>query len=116
MEGKKYEEENDERDVEEFKEVMNTLRETLPALIKEIVEALYSSQNAEEFGKQVANFYKSMVEAGMSEDQAFQLTQEYMRSRDVSTLINKVMGEGKYFSHRKEKNVEIEEEDVKREE
>ena len=84
---------DDEKDVEEFKEVMNTLRETIPALIREIVEALYSTQNAEEFAGQVANFYKKMIDAGMDKEQAFQLTQEFMRTRDITSLVNRIISE-----------------------
>ncbi len=93
-EKKKEYEENDEDDVKELKEVMETLRDTVPAIIKGIVDALYSSQTAEDFGKQVANFYKSMIEAGMSKEQAFELTKEFMESRDIVGVIKKIFSEG----------------------
>ncbi len=84
----------DEDDVKELKEVMETLRDTVPAIIRGIVDALYSSQNAGEFGKQVANFYKSMIEAGMDKHEAFELTKEFMESRDVAGIVKKMLSEG----------------------
>ncbi len=83
-----------DEDIEEFKEVMNTIKETVPQLIKSIVDTVYSSQSAEEFGKQVANFYRNLVEAGMDKDQAYQLTKEFMESRDIGGLIKKVLSRG----------------------
>ncbi len=86
-------EKEDENDVEEMKEVMNTLKNTVPDIIKGIVDALYSGQNADEFGKQVAGFYKSMIDAGMDKKEAFELTKEFMESRDVTGVIKNVMAD-----------------------
>ena len=99
---------DDEKDIEELKEIMNTLRDTIPAMIRGIVDALYSGQSAEDFGKQVANFYKSLVDAGMSNDQAFTLTQEFMESRDVVGILKKILSEGNWGKWKNE-NVNPEE-------
>ncbi len=87
---------DDEKDVEELKEMMNTLKDTVPAIIKGIVDALYSGQNAEEFGKQVANFYKSMVDAGMDKKDAYELTKEFMESRDITGVVKKIISQGNW--------------------
>ncbi len=108
MSEERKEVDDDEKDIEEFKEVMNTLKETVPALIREIVEALYSGQSAEEFGKQVANFYKSLVDAGMNNEQAFTLTQKFMESRDVVGILKKILSEGNWGKGKNE-NVNPEE-------
>ncbi len=97
----------DEDDIEEFKEVMRTINETVPRLIKSIVEAIYSTQSAEEFGKQVANFYKAMIDAGMDKEQAYQLTKEFMESRDIAGIIKKILSRGNWSDWKKEgKNVD----------
>ncbi len=96
---------DDEKDIEEFKELMNTLKDTVPALIKGIVDAIYSEQSAEDFGKQVANFYKSLIDAGMSNEQAFTLTQKFMESRDIVGILKKVLSEGNWGKWKNE-NVE----------
>ncbi len=86
----------EDEDVREFKEVMNTLKETVPEIIKGIVDAIYSGTNAEEFGKQVANFYKSMVDVGMDKGDAYELTRKFMESRDISGIIKKILSEGNW--------------------
>ena len=83
-------------DSKELKEVMNTLRDTVPAIIKGIVDALYSGNNAEELGKQVANFYKSMIDAGMDKKEAYELTKEFMESRDITGIVKKIFSEGQW--------------------
>jgi hypothetical protein len=88
--------EDDREDVEELKEVMNILKNTVPDMIKGIVDALYSGNNAEEFGKQVANFYKSMIDAGMDKKEAFELTKEFMESRDVVGVLKDVLSKGNF--------------------
>ncbi len=103
MSEERKEVDDDEKDIEEFKEVMSTLRDFIPAMIREIVEALYSGQSAEEFGKQVANFYKSLVDAGMSNEQAFTLTQKFMESRDVVGILKKILSEGNWGKWKNEK-------------
>ena len=85
-----------ENDIKEFKEVMNTLKETVPEIIKGIVDAIYSGTSAEEFGKQVANFYKSMVDVGMDKEEAYELTKKFMESRDISGVIKKILSEGNW--------------------
>ncbi len=108
MSEERKEVDDDEKDIEEFKEVMSTLRDFIPAMIREIVEALYSGQSAEEFGKQVANFYKSLVDAGMNNEQAFTLTQKFMESRDVVGILKKILSEGNWGKWKNE-NVNPEE-------
>ncbi len=107
---------DDEKDLEEFKEVMNTLRDTVPAIIRGIVEAVYSAQDAEDFGKQVAGFYKAMIDAGMSNEQAFQLTKEFMESRDVTGIIKKILSEGRWkeWSRYSEEDVKEMKEELKK--
>ncbi|HIP89672.1 MAG TPA: hypothetical protein EYH24_07145 [Thermococcus paralvinellae] len=91
----------DEDDVQELKEVMDVLSESLPRImdsifgpIKELINEAYDPDKAEKFGKNVANFYKELVAAGMDPDKAFELTKEYMESMNiVKTLIDAFMKE-----------------------
>ncbi len=119
MDEKKEVELERESDAQEVKEILEAVRDTVPELIKGIVDALYSGQSAEEFGKQVANFYKSLVDAGMSKDQAFILTQQFMESRDVVGILKKVLSEGnwgKWKNENIEKEIEEHKEELKKEE
>ncbi len=102
---------DDEKDIQEFREVMTTLRDFIPEMIRKIVDVLYSSQSAEDFAKQVANFYKSLVDAGMSSEQAFQLTMRFMDSRDIVGVMKEILSEGnwKQWTHGEKRKEEMEE-------
>ncbi len=104
---------DDEKDIQEFREVMTTLRDFIPEMIRKIVDVLYSSQSAEDFAKQVANFYKSMIEAGMSNEQAFELTKEFMESRDIVGVLKKILSERnwKQWTQGEKREEEMEEEE-----
>jgi len=104
---------DDEKDIQEFREVMTTLRDFIPEMIRKIVDVLYSSQSAEDFAKQVANFYKSMIEAGMSSEQAFQLTMRFMDSRDIVGVMKDILSEGnwKQWTQGEKREEEMEEEE-----
>jgi hypothetical protein len=65
---------------EQVKEILETVSEKIPDLLNSMGDVLYSKENAEKFGHAVATFYKQLVDAGMSNDQAFELTQRYMSS------------------------------------
>ncbi len=78
-------------DIKELKEVMETLNETVPPLISGIVEAVYNAENSKELAKNTANFYKELVEAGMDKDHAYQLTRDFMKGRDVASLVREAL-------------------------
>ncbi|AHF80097.1 hypothetical protein [Thermococcus paralvinellae] len=98
---KGYEKVEGDKDIQELKEVMSVLSESLPKImdsifgpIKELINEAYDPDKAEKFGKNVANFYKELVAAGMDPDKAFELTKEYMESMNiVKTLIAAFMKE-----------------------
>ena len=81
-----------EKDAQEIKEILEAVSDTVPKLLSEITDALFSPDKAEQFGASVAKFYKSMVDSGMNPDQAFELTQKFMDSSSPGGMIAKVMG------------------------
>ena len=80
-------------DAKEVKEILEAVSATVPKLLNEITEALFSAEKSEAFGMAVAKFYKSMVDAGMNEERAFELTQKFMDSSSPGGMISKVLGE-----------------------
>ncbi len=78
-------------ETEDLKEVMQTLNETVPSLISGIVEAIYNAEDSEKLAKSTANFYKEMIDVGMDEDKAYRLTRDFMKSRDVTSVIKGVL-------------------------
>jgi len=79
------------QDTEELKEVMTTLKETIPTLISGMIEAVYNAEDGESLARITARFYRELVTAGMDEDNAFQLTREFMKSRDVTNIAKEVL-------------------------
>ncbi len=84
---------DDMEDVEELKEVMETLNETVPDLISGIVKAIYNTEDSKNLAKSTANFYKELVDAGMEEDKAYDLTKKFMESRDVTSVVKNILSE-----------------------
>lgn len=97
-----------EPDVEELRDVLKTIREEIPGLLKDIVGPLkelmgtsMTEEQARERAKAMANFYKELINAGMKEDVAMEL----LKNQFVSPieLIKSVM-ERKTSSLNREKH------------
>ncbi len=78
-------------DVEELREVMETMKQTVPSLISGIVKAVYDAENTEKLAESTANFYKELIKAGVDKEQAFKLTREFMKGRNVSSLVQDII-------------------------
>jgi hypothetical protein len=79
-------------DAQEVKEILDVVADKVPKLLNDITEALFSAEKSEKFGMAVAKFYKSMIEAGMDEEKAFELTQKFMDSSSPGGMISKAIG------------------------
>jgi hypothetical protein len=85
---------DDDMDAEKLKEILGVVSSEIPKLVEAITKTLYSHENAENMAKSVAQFYKSMRDAGMDEDQAFAMTSEFMSNVSVGGLIAKAFTGG----------------------
>lgn len=83
--------EDDVKDIEELKKVLEVVGEKVPPLISGLLNSVLNQQNAEEYAKQVSSFYKQLKESGMSEENAMKLTREFMESRDPMSLVKKIL-------------------------
>jgi F0F1-type ATP synthase assembly protein I len=83
---------SDEGDVKELKEVMSIMATEIPKLLEAISKTMYSADNAAKLGEQTAEFYKKLKDAGMTEEQAFKLTEEFMANFSVGSMIGKIIG------------------------
>jgi hypothetical protein len=81
---------------EDFKEILNVVGEKIPALLNSLTEAIYGKEASAKFGTAVANFFKALKDSGMTDEQAFKLTEQYMSSLNLGGMIAKA------FSHRGE--------------
>jgi len=65
-------------DVEEMKEVLSALSTLVPKLIKEVIASIFSEEVGREMGKAAGAFYKSLIEAGIPEQTAIKMTENYI--------------------------------------
>lgn len=77
---------------EELRAIFEILSEQVPKLLEAVTKVLYNAQEGEKFGASVAAFYKSLRAAGMSNQEAFELTKEYMSTVSLGGLLKMVMG------------------------
>ena len=77
-------------DPEKIKEILNVVSEKVPGLLRELSRILYGEEEAKQFGTAVATFYKELKEAGMTDEQAFELTREYMSTLNLGQMMKGV--------------------------
>ncbi len=67
-------------EVEELKEIMNTLltlAKELPRIIRDILEVLYDKELARKAAESFATFYKTLREQGFSEEEAMKMAKKF---------------------------------------
>jgi len=77
-----------EEDVKEITEVFGALSRELPVLIKSILGSVFSEEAGRDMGKAAAAFYKQLKEAGMPEETAVKMTENYI---SVFTSLGDIM-------------------------
>ena len=73
--------------------------EKIPGLLKELSGVLYSTNQAKQFGVAIATFYRELKDGGMTDEQAYELTCQYMSTLNLGQMI-------KGFGHHKGKSQE----------
>ncbi|NHV98989.1 MAG: hypothetical protein HA496_04985 [Thaumarchaeota archaeon] len=98
-------------DVEELREVLKTVREEVPGLLKDIVGPLkelmgtsLTEEQAKERARAIATFYKELVAAGMKEDVAIELVKNQFIS--PAELIKNLLGQAGRIRREEEKVLE----------
>ncbi len=85
-------------DAEEVKEILQVVSEKVPALLNSLTDVLYGKQSAEKYGTAVSNFYTTLKKSGMTDEQAFRLTEQYMSSLNLGKIIGQAVG-GEHGRH-----------------
>lgn len=75
------------KDVEELEKVLTIVSEKVPTLLNQLADVLYGKDRAQQYGKAVAAFYKELRDAGMSDEKAYELTQEYMSAMSIGKMM-----------------------------
>ena len=83
-------------DPEKIKEILDVVSEKVPGLLKEFSELLYSPKSAKQYAEAAAIFYKELKAAGMSEDQAFELTSQYLSTLNLGKMMGNI---GEHHHH-----------------
>jgi hypothetical protein len=71
---------NKKMDPENIKELLGVVSTEVPAMIKSIVNTVFSEEAGRSMGKAAAAYYKELKAGGLPEDVAVKLTQEYMQT------------------------------------
>lgn len=86
-------------DPEKIKEILNVVSEKVPGLLRELSKILYGPEEAKQYGVSVATFYKELKDSGMTDEQAFELTRQYMSTLNLGQMM-------KGFGHHKHEHRE----------
>ena len=73
-------------DPEKIKEILDVVSEKIPGLLKELSGLLYSPESAKNYAGAAATFYKELTAAGMDNEQAFDLTRQYMSTLNLGNM------------------------------
>ena len=83
-------------DPEKIKEILDVVSEKIPGLLKELSSLLYSPESAKRYAAAAAIFYKELKAAGMTEEQAYELTSQYLSTLNLGKMMGKF---GKHHEH-----------------
>jgi DNA gyrase/topoisomerase IV subunit A len=78
----------EKEDAEELREVLGVVSKEVPSLIKGIIGSVFSEEAGRDMGKAAAAFYKQLKDAGMPEETAVKMTENYV---SVFTSLGDVM-------------------------
>ncbi len=85
-------EEHGMMNADEVKELLEAFSEKIPTLLNSLTDAIYGKDASAKFGAAVADFYKTLKGSGMTDEQAFKLTEQYMSSLNLGGMIAKAVG------------------------
>ena len=83
-------------DPEDLAEILDTVSEKVPKMIRGIIDSFFSPEAAQNMAKSIAEFRKTLIESGIPEEEAMAMTREYM-----ATVTNwkGIMKEGRFGQH-----------------
>jgi len=80
-------------DPEKIKEILDVVSEKVPGLLKQLSELLYGPKSAKQYAEAAAIFYKELKSAGMTDEQAFDLTRQYMSTLNLGNIMGRMAKE-----------------------
>ncbi|MEB3774043.1 MAG: hypothetical protein GSR86_03845 [Desulfurococcales archaeon] len=90
----------EDEDIRELKEVLTAVSDFITDIgdkIKDILDSMMSALDGAKIGRETAELYKSLKEAGMPEEMAIQLTREFFNKKmelapSISSIIEALKG------------------------
>jgi hypothetical protein len=102
--------EKEKEDIEELREVLSVVSKEVPNLIKSIIATFFSEEAGKDMGKAAAAFYKELKTAGIPEETAVKMTENYVSIfTSLGDIMKSAVG-GKKVVKMKEKGKDIGEE------
>ena len=77
-------------DPEKIKEILDVVGEKIPGLLKELSGILYSPESAKQYAEAAATFYKELIKAGMTTEQAYELTSQYLSTLNLGKTMSNI--------------------------
>jgi hypothetical protein len=76
-------------DPEKIKEILDVVGQKIPGLLRELSDLLYGPKSAKQFAEAAATFYKELKAAGMTDEQAFELTRQYLSTLNLGNMMGR---------------------------
>ena len=83
-------------DPEKIKEILDVVSEKVPGLLKQLSSLLYSPESAKQYAEAAATFYKELIKAGMTPEQAYDLTSQYLSTLNLGKMMGNI---GEHHHH-----------------
>jgi len=80
--------------VDDMKQMMTLFSEKVPTLLNSLADVMYGKEQSVKYGEAVAGFYKTLRDSGMSDEQAYELTKQYMSAMNLPAMIGQAVGGG----------------------
>jgi hypothetical protein len=87
---------------EEIAELLEMVSDKIPNLIRGVMESFFSPEAASNMGKAVAEFRKTLIDGGIPEDEAMEMTREYLRTLTSWKGVVREASEGHRSRHTRE--------------
>ena len=86
------------KDAQEVAEIFETLSTKIPDMLNGILGSLFSPEAAGNMGKAVAEFRKSLIEGGIPEDEAMEMTRKYLGTlTNWSNIVKETARSGRHY-------------------
>ncbi len=66
------------KNVEDLRELLETVSDQVPGLLKGLRDVIYSKEAAENMADAVSTFYKKLIEAGIPKEEALDMARGYV--------------------------------------